>query len=230
MSNVEVEVEINPHDATSDIPIKKKRGRKPKPKPENEEPQVPKKRGRKPKGGKIVENPLTKSKESEYVTENVILHLKCNSDDLSKESIQQQGIETFDEQNMSYQILDDIQSKEKILQEDRLPLSQQFASDKEEIEKFSMSLQEDTGRKIEEKMKDLQKSFYFNEVHTNHSACFWCTCDFNHTSIHIPKYKINEQYHVYGCYCTPECAVAYLMNENIDMSQKYERYQLLNYL
>ena len=59
-------------------PEKKKRGRKPKPKPEVQEPYVPKKRGRKPKGGKTLANPLEKSKESEYVTENVILHLICN--------------------------------------------------------------------------------------------------------------------------------------------------------
>ena len=32
----------------------------------------------------------------------------------------------------------------------------------------------------------------------------------------------------YGCFCHPECAVAFLMNENIDTSVKFERYFLLN--
>lgn len=32
----------------------------------------------------------------------------------------------------------------------------------------------------------------------------------------------------YGSFCRPECAVAYLMKENIDDSTKFERYHLLN--
>ena len=36
--------------------------------------------------------------------------------------------------------------------------------------------------------------------------------------IYIPKYFMNETYHVYGCFCSPECAVAHLMEENIDSS------------
>jgi len=35
---------------------------------------------------------------------------------------------------------------------------------------------------------------------------------------------------VYGCFCTPECGVAYLMEENIDSSIKFERYNLLNHI
>ena len=32
----------------------------------------------------------------------------------------------------------------------------------------------------------------------------------------------------YGSFCRPECAVAYLMKENIDDSSKFERYNILN--
>lgn len=32
----------------------------------------------------------------------------------------------------------------------------------------------------------------------------------------------------YGSFCRPECAVAFLMKENIDDSTKFERYHLLN--
>jgi hypothetical protein len=39
---------------------------------------------------------------------------------------------------------------------------------------------------------------------------------------------MNGTYHVYGCFCSPECAVAHLMSENIDSSVKFERYHLLN--
>ena len=41
---------------------------------------------------------------------------------------------------------------------------------------------------------------------------------------------MNNTYHVYGCFCSPECAVAHLMEENIDSSVKFERYQLINHI
>jgi len=37
-------------------------------------------------------------------------------------------------------------------------------------------------------------------------------------------------YQVYGCFCTPECAAAYLMEQKIDSSAKFESYQLLNHV
>ena len=64
----------------------KKRGRKPKKKVEieiKEKTKIPKKRGRKPKGGKIVTNKIIK-KDEEYIKPNIILHLKCNSDNLNQ--------------------------------------------------------------------------------------------------------------------------------------------------
>ena len=39
---------------------------------------------------------------------------------------------------------------------------------------------------------------------------------------------VKDTCNVYGCFCHPECAVAFLMNENIDTSIKFERYHLLN--
>lgn len=210
------------------VPEKKKRGRKPKPKPENLEPHVPKKRGRKPKGGKIVVNPLDKSKESEYITENVILHLKCNSDDLNNNSTNNIG--TIDDENLSFQLIDesnDVNADSSITLEGIADTPIISHNIHEDIKKNDVT---QTNKQISEKLIELQKNFYFNDIQTNNSACFWCTCGFDHTSVQIPKHKLNDQYSVYGCFCSPECAVAYLMNESIDSSQKYERYQLLNYL
>jgi hypothetical protein len=213
------------------VPEKKKRGRKPKPKPENIEPHVPKKRGRKPKGGKIVINPLDKSKDSEYITENVILHLKCNSDDINNGSSNDIG--TIEDDNLSFQVIDETTD---VKQEESYQLM--TATTDTELPIISHNIQEDLkkteafqpNKHISEKLVELQKNFYFNDIQTNNSACFWCTCGFDHTSVQIPKHKLNDQYSVYGCFCSPECAVAYLMSESIDTSQKYERYQLLNYL
>jgi hypothetical protein len=67
---------------------------------------------------------------------------------------------------------------------------------------------------------------------TQHSACFWCTYEFETPTIHIPKLfnKLADTYTVYGCFCSPECAASYLMKEPIDTSVRFERYHLLNAL
>ena len=67
---------------------------------------------------------------------------------------------------------------------------------------------------------------------TQHSACFWCTYEFETPTIHIPKLfnKSADTYTVYGCFCSPECAASYLMKEPIDTSVRFERYHLLNAL
>jgi hypothetical protein len=71
---------------------------------------------------------------------------------------------------------------------------------------------------------------HINNVNNKKSACFWDSCDFDNPPIYIPKHFINGTYHVYGCFCSPECGVAYLMNENIDSSTKFERYHLFNHI
>ena len=38
----------------------------------------------------------------------------------------------------------------------------------------------------------------------------------------------NNEIQGYGCFCSPECAVSYLKNENLDDSTKWERYAMLN--
>ena len=54
--------------------------------------------------------------------------------------------------------------------------------------------------------------------------------DFDNPMILIPKYELNKTYHCYGCFCSPECATAHLMEENIDSSSKFERYHLINHI
>ena len=68
----------------------------------------------------------------------------------------------------------------------------------------------------------------FNAV--QNSACFWDTCEFSTPVIHIPKLynKMSDSYTVYGCFCSPECAAAYLVRESLDSSVKFERIQMLN--
>jgi hypothetical protein len=81
---------------------------------------------------------------------------------------------------------------------------------------------------VNSKLKKLKLQLYKNSNPDKKSACFWCTYDYDNPSCYIPKYEIDQQIYGYGSFCRPECAVAYLMKENIDDSTKFERYHLLN--
>lgn len=218
----------------SDVEVKvpKKRGRKPKnqtpvnePISEPSTPPAPKKRGRKPKGGKII-NELKPIDNDSIVQHNVILHLKCNSNDLNNENLTQVLPESF-------QVSSQVKTETLEFNNIQDPLENEYvevdSDDKNEDnnEELNSNI---SMKHIWKKIKELQKIFYFNNVYSKKSACFWCTCEFDNPAIYIPKYQMNENYHVYGCFCSPECSVSFLMNENIDTSQKFERYQMLNYI
>lgn len=83
---------------------------------------------------------------------------------------------------------------------------------------------------IWEKLSMLKVNLHNNNIYDKRSACFWCTHDFDNPPIFIPKNEFKDSYQVYGCFCSPECSVAHLMNEKIDSSIKFERYQLLNHI
>lgn len=90
-------------------------------------------------------------------------------------------------------------------------------------------------KEIWRKINQLKISFHKSDIcknigGTQRSACFWCTCEFDSPAIYIPKSLTKDVYNVYGCFCSPECSAAFLMNENVDTSTKFERYHLLNLL
>ena len=85
-------------------------------------------------------------------------------------------------------------------------------------------------KEVWKKLKTLEHNLHINNISDKKSACFWCTYDFDSPCIYIPKHFLKDSYHVYGCFCSPECATAYLMDENIDTSSKFERYHLLNHI
>ena len=81
-----------------------------------------------------------------------------------------------------------------------------------------------------EKLRMLARNLHTNNISDKRSSCFWCTCDFDNPSIHIPKYELNGSYHCYGCFCSPECAVGHLFKEDIDAATRFERYHMLNHI
>lgn len=210
----------------------KKRGRKPKKKVEveiKEKPTAPKKRGRKPKGGKIVTNKIIKKTE-EYVKPNIILHLKCNSQELNENN----NLISVNNYNpdISFPQAFNLTNNNKITD---LQFNELKKNDSKKNIPFSINIPEkpieidDTNIKdIWNKLYKLKQNLKTNNVSDKKSACFWCTFKFDNPAIYIPKEYINQQIEVYGCFCSPQCAVAYLKNENIDNSTRWERYSLLN--
>jgi hypothetical protein len=81
---------------------------------------------------------------------------------------------------------------------------------------------------INSKLKQLRIQLFKNAMCDKVSACFWCTYEFDNPACFIPKYEMDDSIHGYGSFCRPECAVAYLMKENLDDSTKFERYHMLN--
>jgi hypothetical protein len=62
------------------------------------------------------------------------------------------------------------------------------------------------------------------------AACFWCCETFEGRPCVIPSFISDNTWHVYGNYCTPQCALAYLLSESIDTHTRWERIALLNRL
>ena len=61
-------------------------------------------------------------------------------------------------------------------------------------------------------------------------ACFWDCQPFRGQPCVIPKSIEEGIWRVYGNFCSPECAAAYLFNERLDVHVQWERYALLNRL
>ena len=61
-------------------------------------------------------------------------------------------------------------------------------------------------------------------------ACFWCCHSFQSHPFAIPSHILDETWYMYGNFCSPECATAYLFKERIDNHSQWERYALLNSL
>jgi hypothetical protein len=61
-------------------------------------------------------------------------------------------------------------------------------------------------------------------------ACFWCCHTFTTPPVAIPSHILDEIWYMYGNFCSPECAVAYLFKEKVDTHTQWERYALLNSL
>lgn len=215
-------------------------------------PPVAKKRGRKPKGGKLF---LKEEDEqlSNATTNNVILHLKCGLHDLEEREQELQNvlkdpllynpsvppiIQTYDTTATTqyFEYADETNGTDSTYayhneHESTKPLQGTLC---EKCNKSNIGASDDTTcsdvdiKDVNAKLKELKIQLYKGAQSDKNSACFWCTYEFDNHPCYIPKHEIDDVLYGYGSFCQPECAVAYLMKQNLDDSSKFEQYHLLN--
>ena len=198
--------------------------------PSDEQKPTIKKRGRKPKGGKIIQQVVSNETISEDKP-NIILHLKCSMKDLQNPNQNNSIIESYNFSGGKNELTYEIISNENINTfNDKSTTFISNLDNDYDYDNDEDSVCKDVNKEIWKKLKQLEQNLHINNVNNKKSACFWDTCEFDNPPVYIPKHFINDTYHVYGCFCSPECGVAYLMNENIDSSTKFERYHLFNHI
>ena len=153
--------------------------------------------------------------------------MKCSIKDLQNEFHSKFDPTNFSlsKNELSYEVIENMENEKYFMNESEKTSNQNNAVQSENEENDECEMKE-----IWRKLKILEHQLHVNNITNNKSACFWCTCDFDNPPIYIPKFYLKDSYHVYGCFCTPECAVAHLMEENLDSSTKFERYHLINHI
>jgi len=224
----------------------------------NNETNLPKKRGRKPKGGKLVTKTQETNNSNNTIANIVLhlkcsmqdlsdhntVIKQMVTDPMSYNPNIPPSILTYNNDNSIFTPYENMNSTEKPIdrkdfayaefEEKKLSNIQNICHScsmkiSDELPCQSTDEEDDINIKdVNAKLKKLKIQLYKNSNPDKKSACFWCTYEYDNPSCYIPKYENDDQVFGYGSFCRPECAVAYLMKENLDDSTKFERYHLLN--
>jgi hypothetical protein len=62
------------------------------------------------------------------------------------------------------------------------------------------------------------------------NVCWWDDQEFKNNRWGIPTKFVNDSFHIYGCFCSPNCAAAYLFNMYKDTDDIWNKYSLLNFM
>ena len=236
----------------------KKRGRKPKliiinTNTNNEDINIiKKKRGRKPTG-KIIELNKTIINNNDYPN-CIIAHLPISNKDILKITKQNNKVIT-ENKNLSIEeininINDDNKNKKLITLNNfnSVDLTKLYCTKCEVLEKKCNDLID----KIKEQEYQINQERHINPiinikehhicdvkihninnnkiewVKTTDTCCWWCCHKFDSVPIGLPEKYINDTFHLYGCFCSFNCAQAYNLNTNYN--KICEVYSLLNFL
>lgn len=205
---------------------------------------TPKKRGR-PRKNVVVENKtIDKKKSTEELKKQreIILHLPISMDSKSPppetdsvkliESDKGEPIsdskndhinnENTNNENINntFDLMEQIKMKDKIIRKLKVELSKFKPTEDCTIRDNNyypintMIIDKYTGKEILNKKPGI--------------VCWWDTCEFDNEPFYIPEKVDNNQYHVFGCFCSYNCAVSY--NLNMNDYKMYDRYSLIKKL
>ena len=193
-----------------------------------------KRRGRKPKGGRLIQNAPPNTLCEDKSKSAVIVHLKCNSKDLpdiTSDFTYDPNLEIvtpYSELKDTYKYLTPESNNDCANYTDTAFVN----DDKEPLQQDQLVKQDLQQKHITNSGTITNLCVHLENMNLKNiqSCCFWCTYDFSNKPYHIPKSITEPSINVYGNFCTPECAMAYLLHENLDDTEKLERSHLLNYI
>ena len=85
--------------------------------------------------------------------------------------------------------------------------------------------------KVVELLKDFEEKNKNNEWPSTTSIhCYWCCHRFHTAPFGIPIKYTEGKFHVFGCFCSLECATAFNFSSKESMDEIWERYNLINLL
>lgn len=85
--------------------------------------------------------------------------------------------------------------------------------------------------RVVELLKDFEEKNKQNEWPSTTSIhCYWCCQKFPTVPFGIPVKYSSNMFHVYGCFCSLECAAAYNLKNYDSIDEMWERYMLINML
>ena len=168
---------------------------------------IQKKRGRKPK---VVKNEDNKNKEDIKKNEKIILHLNISESDIRNDDI------LPNESNMVYHKYKENEPKKD--NADYIDYINKIIEDRNSISTSENSLFLEFNNANKTKVWPTKTNI----------DCLWCAHSFENTPFGIPIKKESTTLHMFGNFCSPECASAYNFNTNDD--NIWERYSLLNEL
>ena len=220
----------------------KKRGRKPK-NQENNKPAIektPKKRGRKPQSKIYSVNKNSINDVQTNITSNLILHLKINLTTIKSKSNDKKNFIEDSLLNYSPGLTEPIPF-------DPNTIDSGFNFDNKDNNfdsKFSV-FNDASSRNKKKNMEsnsnlDIQLSnrriytsmqqFIEEWPKSTEISCFWCCHQFDNVPCTIPEEYYNSLFKVKGCFCSFNCATAYLFKNESNTNILWEKYSMLHLL
>lgn len=90
---------------------------------------------------------------------------------------------------------------------------------------------DNNNNKVIHLLKDFEQKSKNNEwPTTTQISCYWCCHKFNNAPFGIPVKYVDNKYHVFGCFCSLECAAAFNFGSKESVDEIWEQYNLINQL